>query len=109
MRLQHITTYVPTPVEKDKLKKKGIRKRKTRPTRDLPRRVKSRKDTTSIPQRDPEFERVEDVEVEITGVRKSTPPPSPINKTIHISPDQEKTLEQPPKTVEEPTSATKKP
>ncbi|MFS7926507.1 hypothetical protein Hanom_Chr04g00297851 [Helianthus anomalus] len=105
-------TYVPTPVEKEKIKQKGIKKRKARPTGELPRRVRARKDTTSIPQQDQEFERVESVEraeVEITGVRKSTPPPSPINKTIHISPDREKTPEQPPKTVEEPMSATKKP
>ncbi|MFS7964310.1 hypothetical protein Hanom_Chr08g00748721 [Helianthus anomalus] len=63
----------------------------------------------------PEYERVEkvevkaeeDVEVEFIGVRKSTPPPSPINKTIHITDDREKTPEQQPKTVEDPTSTKK--
>ncbi|KAJ0796463.1 putative transcription factor bZIP family [Helianthus annuus] len=42
-------TYEPTPVEKEKLKKKGIRKRKARPTGEVSRRKKGRKDTTSIP------------------------------------------------------------
>ncbi|MFS7948726.1 hypothetical protein Hanom_Chr06g00563291 [Helianthus anomalus] len=109
-------TYVPTPAEREKIKKKGIKKRKASPTGDVPRRVRARRDTTTTPQQDttgvPKFEKVERVEspeIEITGVRKSTPPPSPINKTIHISHDREKTPEQPPKTVEEPTSATKKP
>ncbi|KAJ0765786.1 hypothetical protein HanPI659440_Chr08g0307551 [Helianthus annuus] len=102
-------TYEPTPVEKEKIKKKGIRKRKARPTGDLPRRMKSRKDSASTPEQVPEFERVEDVEVEITGTRMATPPPSLVNKTIHISEDREKTPDQPPKTVEEPTSAKKKP
>ncbi|MFS7954111.1 hypothetical protein Hanom_Chr07g00626481 [Helianthus anomalus] len=32
-------TYVPTPVEKEKLKKKGIKKRKACPTGELPRRI----------------------------------------------------------------------
>ncbi|KAJ0791635.1 hypothetical protein HanOQP8_Chr01g0007971 [Helianthus annuus] len=111
-------TYVPTPADKEK-KKKGIKKRKARPTGELPRSVRARKETmTYIPQPDttavpevPEFERVETVEspeIEITGVRQSTPPPSPINKTIHISPDHEKTPVQSPKNVEDPTSATKK-
>ncbi|XP_022030805.1 glutamic acid-rich protein-like [Helianthus annuus] len=94
-------TYEPTPTEKEKIKKRGIKKRKARPIGDVPRRVRARKDSTTIPQKetteDLEFERVEKVdspEIEITGVRKSTPSPSPINKTIHIPDDREKTPEQ---------------
>ncbi|MFS7979287.1 hypothetical protein Hanom_Chr10g00925581 [Helianthus anomalus] len=42
------------------------------------------------------------------GVRQSTPPTSPKNPTIHISPDHQKTPEKQPKNVEEPPSASKK-
>ncbi|MFS7946691.1 hypothetical protein Hanom_Chr06g00539281 [Helianthus anomalus] len=82
-------TYEPTPKEK---KKMGIKKWKAHPIRGVPRSVKARKDTTSIPQHEskvpksPEYERVErtevrdkDVEVDFIG------------------------------NVEEPTSASKKP
>ncbi|KAJ0789096.1 hypothetical protein HanPI659440_Chr05g0199621 [Helianthus annuus] len=99
-------TYEPTPAEKEKIKKKGIRKRKARPTGELPRRIKSRKDTTAVP----EFEKVESVEVEITGVRIATPPSSPVHQSIPIPEvEREKTPKQPPKTVKEPSSASKKP
>ncbi|KAJ0750151.1 hypothetical protein HanLR1_Chr05g0178611 [Helianthus annuus] len=99
-------TYEPTPAEKEKIKKKGIRKCKVRPTGELPRRIKSRKDTTTVP----EFEKVESVEVEITGVRIATPPSSPVHQSIPIPEvEREKTPEQPPKTVKEPSSASKKP
>ncbi|MFS7913600.1 hypothetical protein Hanom_Chr02g00143631 [Helianthus anomalus] len=50
--IEEDATYVPTTTEKDKFKKEGIKKRKARPTREFPRKVRARKDTTSIPQQD---------------------------------------------------------
>ncbi|MFS8002285.1 hypothetical protein Hanom_Chr13g01200351 [Helianthus anomalus] len=105
-------TYEPTTAEKEKLKKKGIRKRKARPSGELPKRQKVRKVTTSIPEQILEIERLESVEVEIpfqSEVRMTTPPPSPAQQSILVQEVREKTPEQPPKTVEEPSSATKKP
>ncbi|KAJ0734539.1 hypothetical protein HanPI659440_Chr11g0421271 [Helianthus annuus] len=103
-------TYEPTPAEKEKMKKKGIRKRKARPTGEVSRRKKGRKDTTSTLE---QIERVESVKMEIpvqTKVRMATPPPFPILQSVPIPEDvREKTPDQPPKTVEEPSSATKKP
>ncbi|MFS7946282.1 hypothetical protein Hanom_Chr06g00534161 [Helianthus anomalus] len=74
-------TYEPTPAEKEKLKKKGIRKRKARPTGELPKRQKVRKVTTFIPEQILEIERPESVEVEISvqsEFRIATPSPSPV-------------------------------
>ncbi|KAJ0694836.1 hypothetical protein HanPI659440_Chr15g0613331 [Helianthus annuus] len=106
-------TYEPTPVEKEKLKKKRIRKRKARPTGELPKRHKVRKVTTSIPEQIPEKEKPESIEVEITvqsEFKIATPPPSPVQRSVPIPEEvREKTPKQPPKTVEEPSSATKKP
>ncbi|MFS8021210.1 hypothetical protein Hanom_Chr16g01424781 [Helianthus anomalus] len=48
-------TSEPTPVEKEKLKKKGIRMRKARPTGELQKRQKVRKVTTSILEQNPEI------------------------------------------------------
>ncbi|MFS7962809.1 hypothetical protein Hanom_Chr08g00730851 [Helianthus anomalus] len=105
-------TYEPTSAEKEKLKKKGIRKQKARPTGELPKRQKVRKDTTSIPEQIPEIERPKSFEVDIpvqSEVRMTTPPPSPTQQSIPVPEVREKTPEQPPKTVEEPSLATKKP
>ncbi|MFS7935307.1 hypothetical protein Hanom_Chr05g00401951 [Helianthus anomalus] len=97
---EEVSTYVPTPKEK----KKGLKKRKARRSGDLPRNVRSRKESTEAPeihsaeapkvesvevpivQSAPELEKVqnvegekndEDVEVEFIGERQSTPPPPP--------------------------------
>ncbi|KAM0070642.1 hypothetical protein Hdeb2414_s0001g00015481 [Helianthus debilis subsp. tardiflorus] len=101
-------TYELTPVEKEKLKKKGLRKRKAQPTGDMSRRQRARKITASIPEQIPEIGRVESVEVEISvhnEFRIATPPASPI-------PVQEKvrvtTHKQPTGSVEEPGSTRKK-
>ncbi|KAJ0766222.1 hypothetical protein HanPI659440_Chr08g0313031 [Helianthus annuus] len=103
-------TYEPTPAEKEKIKNKGIRKRKARPTGELLKTKKSRKDATSIPEQVQESEKVESAEVEITGVRIATPPPSPVHQSIAIPKVEcEKTPEQPQKIVKEPSSASKKP
>ncbi|KAJ0653524.1 hypothetical protein HanOQP8_Chr15g0584541 [Helianthus annuus] len=121
------STYVPTPNEKKKLR----RKRKAHPTGVVPRSVRAKKGSTAAPEvetaipevesvhevettkapESPVYERVEkvveDVEVEFMGERKSTPPASPINPTIHIHDDPKKSPEVQPKKVEDPTSAKK--
>ncbi|MFS8024344.1 hypothetical protein Hanom_Chr16g01462141 [Helianthus anomalus] len=122
------STYIPTPDEKKKLR----RKRKARPVGVVSRSVRVKRDSTAVPEvpiveknvevpkdksvkvpevekaqsvpkvekvqnaetkkkkapKSPEYERVEknveDVEVEFMGERQSTPPPPPINPTIHI-------------------------
>ncbi|MFS7996364.1 putative transcription factor bZIP family [Helianthus anomalus] len=131
------STYIPTPEEKKKLR----RKRKAHPSGVIPRNVRARKGSATIPEiqsgkapdvqqtqstpevevqsvKDPEVEAENDKapEVETTkglevekvksveknveakkvdeeavymGERKSTPPASPINPTIHIQDDPE--------------------
>ncbi|KAJ0726443.1 hypothetical protein HanPI659440_Chr12g0470421 [Helianthus annuus] len=106
-------TYEPTPAEKEKLKMKGIRKRKARLTGEVPKKHKVRKVTTSIPDQIPEIEKPKSVEIEIpiqSEFKIATPPPSHVQQSVPILEEiREKTPEQPPKTVEEPSSATKKP
>ncbi|KAJ0765543.1 putative transcription factor BREVIS RADIX domain-containing protein [Helianthus annuus] len=96
--------------ETEKLKKrKGLQKRKAQPTGEIPRRRKVRKTTADIPEQIPEVERVENVEMEVpvqSECRMVTPPASPIHESI---PEVNVTTpQQPPKTVEEPRSTTKK-
>ncbi|MFS8035287.1 hypothetical protein Hanom_Chr17g01591321 [Helianthus anomalus] len=82
-------TYEPTSSEKEKLKKKSIRKRKARPTGEVPKRHKVRKRFL---------------------FKIASHPPSPVQQSVPIPKEvREKTPEKPPKTVEEPISATKKP
>ncbi|KAJ0490256.1 hypothetical protein HanHA300_Chr12g0453381 [Helianthus annuus] len=106
-------TYEPTPPEKEKLKMKGIRKRKAHLTGEVPKRHKVRKVTTSIPDQIPEIEKPKSVEIEIpiqSEFKIATPPTSHVQQSVPILEEiREKTPEQPPKTVEEPSSATKKP
>ncbi|MFS8033746.1 hypothetical protein Hanom_Chr17g01573211 [Helianthus anomalus] len=105
-------TYKPTPVEKEKSKKKGIRKHKAQPTGDVPKRQKARKVTTSIPEQILEIKRVESIEVEIpvqSEFKMATPPFSLIQQAISVQEEfRETTPEQPPKIVEESSSTTKK-
>ncbi|MFS7913916.1 hypothetical protein Hanom_Chr02g00147341 [Helianthus anomalus] len=103
-------TYIPTPEEK----KKGLKKRKARPTGVVLRGVRAKRDfaaekqTTTIPEaqsvqtpeiekhdeskgpESPEYEKVVknvEEEVQYMGERKSTPPASPVNPIIHIQDD----------------------